>query len=213
MNKAEVQTDKEKLQEILNRDEYTAYMRERSGNPIFEWLQEKLEKIADLFPELDIAPGTPNVVAYLLLGFLLAALAAAILWMMRLLILERRSRRRIVFRSAVELDRSSARLAEEAQRFAAAGDYPEAVRHAFLALLLLMNEREWVRAQTWKTNREYAEELHDREPAAARSFIAAARLFEHVYYGRGEAEARDYERMTELLASLVREGAGHAETK
>ncbi|MFB6365984.1 DUF4129 domain-containing protein [Paenibacillus elgii] len=202
--------EKKQLEGILERDEYTAYLRNDGRNPVIEWLERMWRKVLDLFPDTAVPPGTPKVLAYVLLGILLAVLVAAIVWLARSLILLRRSRRRSVFRSAAELDRSFAALLREAEECAAEGNYPEAVRRTFLAMLLLMDEREWVRAERWKTNREYEEELYERQPGAVESFKQAASLFELVYYGGGTAGAHEYGRMTELLAPYRREEADYA---
>ncbi|MNI90862.1 hypothetical protein D3C73_1484420 [compost metagenome] len=78
----------------------------------------------------------------------------------------------------------------------------------FLSVLLLMDERGWIRAEKWKTNREYVDELTDRKPKLCSPFIEGAALFEHVVYGAASASADDYVRM-QALEAAARGGDGH----
>ncbi|WP_072332253.1 MULTISPECIES: DUF4129 domain-containing protein [unclassified Paenibacillus] len=212
MTDAGLQADKEKLQEILSRDEYAAY--ERGGaNPVMDWLERLWQGLLDLFPDMDLPPGTPKLLAYGLLGLLLIALASVIVWLVRSMILMRRSRRPSVFRSAAELGMSSAAHLEEARRCADEGAYPEAVRRAFLGLLLLLDEQGWIRAEKWKTNREYANELSERAPGLAEPFREGAAFFERVVYGGASASAADYDRMRKLAEAAREGGDRSAEAK
>lgn len=207
MSNAGWQEDKEKLEQILGRDEFTAYERGENRNVVLEWLEKMWNKLFELFPDISVPPGTPKVLAYTLVAVLLILVASAIVWLVRNIVVMRRAGRRHSLLGSEELGNSSAMLMRKARDCAADGDYREAVRHAFLAQLLLMHERDWIRAEKWKTNLEYVDELSERKPAAVAAFTRAARLFEGVYYGGGEAGEREYVHMTELLAPYWTEEA------
>ncbi|MEK8132290.1 DUF4129 domain-containing protein [Paenibacillus filicis] len=212
MTNSELQADKDKLSEILSRDEFAGYLRERPS-PLLGWLERMWEKLFGLFPDVGLPPGTSKLLAYTVLGIVLVLLGAAILWLIRSAILLRRSRMRSVFGSAADLDRSSAVYREEAERLAAAGDYAEAVRRMFLGLLLQLDEQGWVRAEKWKTNREYIEELLDSKPGLAASFADVAALFEHVVYGGGEVSSSDYVRLRDMAEAAQEGGGRYAEAQ
>lgn len=208
MNQTEtIQEDREKLEQILSRDEFTAYLQEEGRNPIMEWLARAWQKLLDLFPEVSAPPGTSKVLAYVFVGILFVILAGAIVWLIRSMLVQRRDMRRGVFLSDGELEQTSDALLRDAERFALDGNYAEAVRCRFLALILVMDERGWVRAEKWKTNYEYRDELGDRQPQAVAAFSEAARLYERVYYGRGAAGEQEYKRMKQLSEGYWREEA------
>ncbi|RXZ76673.1 DUF4129 domain-containing protein [Paenibacillaceae bacterium] len=209
MNQDQLQTDKEQLENILSRVEYTAYLKENSRNPLAEWLSKLWQKLMGLFSDTPVPAGASKLVAYIVVSVLLAALVAAIVWLVRSMLLVRFDKKRGLFRSEDELGQTSEALLLEADRHASADNYAEAVRFSFLGMLLLLDEQGWVRTEKWKTNLEYAEELIDSQPSALPSFTVAARLFEQVYYGRRNAEAADYNHMLTLLTPYRGEVAAH----
>ncbi|MFX3632633.1 MAG: DUF4129 domain-containing protein [Candidatus Pristimantibacillus sp.] len=206
MNDQKLLEEKEKLEQILSRDEYAVHLNPKEPNPIFKWLKNRLEDLLDLFPDVPMPPGTPMVLVYMLLGIVLLVLGVVVIWIVRNMIVRRQGRRLGVFRNDGEMERSSRMQLEEARRAADDGHYEEAIRLMFLALLLMMDEQGWVRAEKWKTNYEYAEELNDRQPAVGESFELAAKLFERVHYGKVIAGRQDYEQIAELTARHWREG-------
>ncbi|WP_281886437.1 DUF4129 domain-containing protein [Paenibacillus sp. YYML68] len=212
MSSVDVMADKEQLRHILQRDEYTEYLEQRS-NPVLDWLERMWRRLLDLFPDVPMPDEAPLVLTYVLVGVVALMLLGVIVWLVRSVVIARRQSRKGVFRSTGELDRSAAVHRQEAERLAAEGDYEEAVRRLFLALLLLLHERRWVQAEKWKTNDEYMEELGERQPRAAAPFRCAASLYEQVYYGGVEADASHYEAMVSLLAPFEGKEAVHAEAE
>lgn len=206
MNDQKLLEEKEKLEQILSRNEYAVHTNPKEPNPIFKWLENRFKDLLDLFPDVSMPPGAPMVLAYMLIGIVLLVLAGVVIWTVRTIILQRQGRRPGVFRNDGEMERSSRMQLEEAGREADEGNYQEAIRLMFLAMLLMMDEQGWVRAEKWKTNYEYAEELNDRQPEISESFELAARLFERVHYGKTSAGRLDYEQIAELTARHWREG-------
>ncbi len=210
MNGGDVIGQKEKLRDILARDEYRQHEQAAPVNPIVQWLEKGWNKLLELLYGTEVPAGAPQLLAYLLLGAVFALLAVMIVLLARKLVLEKRAGRTAYFRGTGELERTSLMQREAAAKAAENGRYEEAVRLMFLALLLRMDEQGWVRAEKWKTNLEYAEELDERQPEAAEPFKRAAYLFENVFYGQKEAGRSDYERMADIASRYWREGGAHA---
>nr|WP_231784156.1 DUF4129 domain-containing protein [Lentibacillus sp. JNUCC-1] len=82
----------------------------------------------------------------------------------------------------------------KADDFSDKGDFAEATRHVFLALLLYFDEIEWVKARSWKTNWEYFAELKRVDKNGAEAFQRLALIFDQVFYGGQSMERADYER-------------------
>jgi hypothetical protein len=207
-----LQRDREHLEDILNRDEFLSYMQEAGSNPILEWLGKIWNQIWDLFPETMIQPQSSTTVAYLIVILILIALGGVIFWLVRNMILLRLGRKYTIFKDEDELGKTALTLLREAEEYARQENYLEAIRHQFLVLLVVMNEREWIQAEKWKTNYEYRQELSVWHPEAVGLFSQVAKLFEEAYYGRGTVGVREYRRMAELIAPYAREGvAAHEE--
>lgn len=212
-NPRDTLSSKEQLQEILSREEFKAYEQQDGENPILAWMERMWQKLLGLFPEASLPSGTPKVLAYVVLGLVLAAIGAAMIWLVRSIVLRRRRARRSAFQHADELGHTYVTHWRESEALAAAQDYAEAIRRANLALLLYMHEQEWIRAERWKTNDEYQEELQDRYPAALPVFTQVSRLFEHVWYGGGAATDREFRLVAGLLAPYMKGGGQDAETE
>ncbi|MUT64631.1 DUF4129 domain-containing protein [Paenibacillus sp. NEAU-GSW1] len=205
MNDISLSEKKEKLREILSREEFAESAKPQHLNPIALWLRKIWEKFIDLISVAGVPQGASELFAYVLLGLVLLLLAAAVVWLGRRLLQQRAGRKPEYFSSTDELLKSSRVQHEAAKKQAEQGQYDEAVRLMFLALLLMMDEQGWVRAEKWKTNFEYAEELDNRTPELVETFKLAAAIFENVHYGKKAANAGDYERITELAGRHWRE--------
>lgn len=209
--KGDVSAHKEKLREILSREEYREQAVSERRNPIMDWLSDGWNRLLELLSGTEVPSGAPRALAYVLLVAVFALLAAGIALLARNLIVRRQAVRRIeMFRGDGELERSSRAQREAAEREAEQGRFEEAVRLMFLAMLLRMDELGWIRAEKWKTNLEYAEELAGRRPEAVQSFSQAAGVFENVFYGQQSAGRGDYERLADIAAPHWREGGAHA---
>ena len=57
------------------------------------------------------------------------------------------------------------------------GEYSQATRHLFLAILLFFDEKGWLVAKRWKTNWEYYDELVRTDKKRAERFFDFALLY------------------------------------
>jgi len=76
------------------------------------------------------------------------------------------------------------RVLGEAAKAREARDWERAIRYGYAAFILLFDRAGWVAFAASKTNRDYLEELRDRE-RAERRFRASTDGFEKVIYGGG----------------------------
>ncbi|WP_010276761.1 DUF4129 domain-containing protein [Paenibacillus senegalensis] len=195
--------DREHLQEILSRDEFMAYHQQERGPSLWERMWDL---ISDWFPDWSIQPEGSRSVTLIIVAVLMAVLAVVIIWLVRKMILSRTIRHKAVFLNEDDLHKSSADLLREANLAAQKGQYREAIRYRFLAILIAMDEQGWVKAEKWKTNYEYREELREQQAGAIPPFSKAARLFEQIYYGRSAAGQSQYELIKQYGEDCMRKG-------
>lgn len=104
----------------------------------------------------------------------------------------------------------SAVLFEQANQACREGRYADAIRLAILALIARLQHDGLLRYDPTRTNREYQRDLRPR-PDLAALFVAVARPFERVWYGRQPATPSDAERVIETCRTLINaEGAARA---
>lgn len=98
--------------------------------------------------------------------------------------------------------RRSAEYQAEADRRAAAGDFTEAVRFLFLALVYRFDERGRVNFQTAYTNREYLDLLADRADIRDALRLLVDTLDDH-WYGQRPCERPQYDRCRAVFDRLA----------
>ncbi|PLT44719.1 DUF4129 domain-containing protein [Paenibacillus sp. FSL W8-1187] len=192
-------TERGQLEEILSREEYTAYRKE-PGFSLWDWIVEQLGRLlAAIFPDLKPGPGTISLLSILIV----VALAAFLGWMGWLLLRRFGPAGRLrsgVWMEAGDDSRSWRHYARLGEGFAERGQWRDGVRAVFLAFLFRLEERGELRVEAWKTNREYLEELAAAGSAHAPALRGAMGLFERVWYGRLEASQAQYDELKALLA-------------
>jgi hypothetical protein len=104
-------------------------------------------------------------------------------------------------RRAARLHRSS-EYAALARSRADAGDYTEAIRHLFLALVFRFDERGRVVLRPAVTNREYLHQLGDQANVQRELAFFVDTLDDH-WYGQRPAHAAQYEQCQSLYQRLV----------
>ncbi|QJC51055.1 DUF4129 domain-containing protein [Paenibacillus albicereus] len=191
-------TEREQLEEILSREEYSAYRKE-PGFSLWDWIVEKLGKLlAAIFPDLKPGPGTVSFLSVLIV----IALAAFLGWMVWLLTRRFGPRGRLrpgAWMEPGEDSRSWRHYARLGEGFAAQREWRDGVRAVFLAFLFRLEERGELRVEAWKTNREYLDELAAAGSPHAPELRTAMSLFERIWYGRMEAEQAPYDELKALL--------------
>lgn len=184
---------KEKIKEILNHSEYTAY--HGSKNFIEIWWERANEWIGDLLAKwFDSFQPTSGLSESIILTVILVTLG---LICFLVVFIVKQVRKNITFRnhnpiqSIGGMEWSYQKHLQEAEKQAEEGQYTVATRHLFLSLLLFYHKRGWLQARDWKTNWEYYDELYKVNQKGATQFFNLALLFDEVTYG--ERDVRDDE--------------------
>jgi hypothetical protein len=204
--------EKEALRGILSGDEYTAYATPEGGegqNLLLYWLERLLDKLGELFPQLEMTGGSEKALTYVIIGVGVVLLAGLVFFLVKLLWVERKLKQKAAM-SEEELERPPADLLSLARRTADSGDLREATRLLFLALLLALQEREWLEVRPWKTNWEYAEELSGKSSPWLDIFRESALRFDTVWYGHRSITPEEFGGWLERVESIVADGKGEA---
>ena len=91
----------------------------------------------------------------------------------------------------------------EAERFAAAGAWAEAVRSRLRAIVRDLEDRGLVDARPGRTADEVARDAGARLPSAAADLRLGARIFDDIWYGGRTADATSYSRLVEIDAAVA----------
>ena len=81
------------------------------------------------------------------------------------------------------------------------GDYKLAVRYVYLKCLVALAHKKQIQLKDWKTPYDYEQELTG---AATKPYKSLARLFEYVWYGDFEVTESTYEEGQQLLTEVER---------
>jgi hypothetical protein len=196
--------EKQKLNEILNREEYQKPKAVEES--LFQrWYRQILEWLTRSVPDAETTPGTAAdfsafrtilqvlifTVAAGLIGFLIYRLVPVL--SRRFSSREKREREdRVIFGERIADDQSSGDLFREAERLAAAGDLRAAIRKGYVALLCDLSDRRILRLSRHKTNRDYLRDTRSHDDIY-KSVRRLTDTFETNWYGLRATEQADWE--------------------
>jgi hypothetical protein len=184
-------------EEILSRPEFR-----QPEASLFERAQDWIgERIGDLLRSLT-AGGTGTVVAWAVLGLLVALV---VLLVVRVLRTTQREPTRALD-VEVERRRPAADWRAEAERREAAGDWKAALRCRYRALVADLVARDLLDDVPGRTAGEYRREVAAHAPGVAGEFAGASELFERAWYGDLPTGPDENHRFREL-AERVEAGA------
>ncbi|MBC7930397.1 MAG: DUF4129 domain-containing protein [Rubrivivax sp.] len=167
---------------------------------IVEWIRELLRAI---FP--DMAPLQPGAsprfsqLAQVIVFALCLAVLAYVGWRVwsrrargpKTLKLRRKAR--VVLGERLEADQTAADLLDAAERLARAGDLRGAIRKAYIALLCELGDRDVIRLEQHKTNRDYLQAVRRAAPPSLYTEMLPLTFnFELHWYGFQEASETDW---------------------
>jgi hypothetical protein len=193
--------DKEKLKEILSKDEYTAYTGSGHGS-FWDFLKPLFRKLKSLFPDFHVSKGAGDWMTILLLLLLLVLVGFAIYWLCKQLIRQGRVSAR-PYLPGGEISRSYRYYWEQAREFETSGAWREGVRSVFLTLLFYLEERSLIRVEKWKTNWEYVDEMTGTDPTWIALFRESSLLFEQIWYGKEEVSPDVFTAMYARVAQVL----------
>jgi Domain of unknown function (DUF4129) len=164
------------------------------------WLDRLLRRIGDRLDSLfdhvpgDHSGGGGSWAALVVLLLILALIAAAIWW--RMGSVRRSAAERGSLLEDVPTTADDHRAA--AERHAAAGEWPEAIRERLRAIARDLEERVIVEPRPGRTADELAAEAGTALPGHADALLAGVRVFDDVWYGGRDGDAAGYEQLTDL---------------
>ncbi|HEX8737245.1 MAG TPA: DUF4129 domain-containing protein [Pyrinomonadaceae bacterium] len=207
--------DKQKLQEILQREEYKK-PEEKKKTRLEQAIDDFLKWLSNLFP--DSAPVKPTETAsaqslsfilYLLIWGAVLGIIAFLIYRFSPLLRERFSQRRkkekkqrVILGETLAEDETSHNLFTEAERLAREGNLRAAIRKGYIALLCELSDRKIIGLANHKTNRDYLRDVRKR-PQLYQNMNALTNEFETVWYGFGKTEAEDWEKFREKYNETV----------
>ncbi|MBK9214868.1 MAG: DUF4129 domain-containing protein [Chloracidobacterium sp.] len=208
--------DKQKLAEILRREEYQkAQQKEES---LFQkWWREFTEWLARQFPQPDI-PSEPSagmgsltyalqiivlLVVVAIVGFLIYKFAPALARRIGLRNKEKRDPR-VILGERIEAHESGHDLLAEAERLAREGDLRGAIRKGYIAVLCDLSDRNVIALARHKTNRDYLRDVRRNERLFDRMHGLTG-TFERRWYGLTPARGEEWESFRNACRQTVTE--------
>lgn len=195
--------DKQKLAEILQREEYQkAQAKEES---IFQrWLREFMEWLAKVFPRSPVTPnadpgtGSLKMGLQILIFALVIGLVGFLIYRFIPFFGRRRGKKkkekgdRVILGERVASDESAASLFDEAEMLAREGNLRGAIRKGYIALLCELSDRKLIGLARHKTNRDYLRDVRKRADLFE-NMNGMTLNFERNWYGLRPADAQDWE--------------------
>jgi Domain of unknown function (DUF4129) len=196
--------DKNKLGEILRRDEYQKPKEEEKSlisrlmDAIKEWFRQES-------PDPSIAPTSAGLesVSFVLQIVLYAVILGAIGFLLyRFLPFfadrfnkkreKSEKKERVILGERIAADESSDNIFSEAERLAREGNLRGAIRKGYIALLCELSDRKVIGLSRHKTNRDYLRDVRRRRELHE-NMSGLTTNFERHWYGFDEAEEKDWE--------------------
>jgi hypothetical protein len=192
----------ERLRGILARPEF---QRELSRNwwdqlrsTIDEWLYSLWVTLAQ-----SVADGASGREGWLGLAVLAAGAVIVVLvalYLVRSIRLAVLGESRLGAETRAERRERSDRLWASAQELAARGDWPGAVRAAYLSALYALDEHALLHVQSGLTNREHATQLAHAHPELGSTFAELVQRYDRLRYGRYPITPEAYADLSQLVA-------------
>lgn len=209
-------TDKQKLNEILKREEFQKPKAEegllaRLWRELIEWLQSRTPNA----PQQSERTGSPWLTTILwvvviggaaaLIGFLLYRFAPSLFERFQN---EGKSKRkdRVVLGEVIADDVAAADIFAEAEDLARRGELRHAIRKGYIAVLCELSDRKLIGLARHKTNRDYLRDVRSRE-MIHRDLGGLTQRFEQHWYGEKNVAGEDWTEFRELYRRTVSERA------
>jgi hypothetical protein len=199
---------RQQIAEILSRQEFREFA-ERDDQFLSELIDKLFKALAELGGEAERDAESSPVRLPDLSPWVLMALAVIALCLIA--VYATAGRRRVVLaarKTAVETQLPVAAgpvsLLDEAAQLAARGDMRGALRALYVANLLMLDRKQMIEFESWKTNGMYIRAMPQGEVRLL--FAAFTRIFDHKWYGHEPATPEDYQecrRIAERIGSMV----------
>ncbi|MDP4179669.1 MAG: hypothetical protein Q8942_01105 [Bacillota bacterium] len=205
------------LNKILSSKEFQAH---KNGKTFLEKISDVIQNILDKIRELldRINPPEPNlpikprgissgasvVFQFFCILLLLAIVVVGAYFLLRKL----RSERKIKENEDSELlvmlkDPDS--VMQQVMEFYSKGDFRQGLRYLYLALLLKLNEQEFIKIDKAKTNKQYLNELYKNEYINYNRVNEFTRIFNKCWYGNRNIDKEKFDRWHKEYSSIIGE--------
>lgn len=206
--------DKQKLAEILRREEYQK-LQAKEESALQRWFRQFMEWLESLFQP---TKQTGNVSGFGGLGLLLQALlfvglfALLVFLVYKILPLivpnvrrprKQKKKDRVILGEKIAEDDTAVDLLAEAERLAREGNLRAAIRKGYIALLCELGDRKVLGLARHKTNRDYLRDVRNRQDLHPR-MKAVTDAFERHWYGFQESDAHDWDRFRDEYDRAIR---------
>lgn len=196
--------DKQKLAEILRREEYQKPKAEEESL-IQRWKREFLSWLERMFPRPEVQPGQVggfqsfSLILQILLYVFLAAAIGFVVYKFAPFFSKRFAGRkkkkkgdRVILGERIANDASATDLFAEADELARNGELRLAIRKGYIALLCELSDRKLIGLARHKTNRDYLRDVRKR-PRLFENMSGVTLSFERHWYGFKRFESDDWE--------------------
>jgi len=167
--------DKQKLDEILKREEYKIPDKNTEENIFQRWWREFIEWLGRVFPKPNV-PDAPDTGAMSLSFVLQIIVYALVIGLIGFLIyrfapvlfgaagrrVKKEKKDRVILGERIAAEESAESLFEEAERLAREGNLRGAIRKGYIALLCELSDRKIIGLAQHKTNRDYLRDVRNR---------------------------------------------------
>jgi hypothetical protein len=196
--------DKQKLAEILRREEYRKPEKEEES--LFQKIYRKvMEWVASFFPHPDLSNSSQNgfeslslilqILLYALvlgvIGFLIYKFAPFLAGRLRLNYTSSKQER-VILGERISAEETAQNLFAEAEHLARQGNLRGAIRKGYIALLCDLSDRKIIGLSRHKTNRDYLRDVRDKNELH-QNLNNLTSNFERHWYGFESAEEKDWE--------------------
>jgi hypothetical protein len=208
--------DKQKLAEILRREEYQKPQEAKESafqrvlREFAEWLMDLWPKPASSSPQNVSGFGAVGYILQVLLIVILAALVLFLLFKLLPLLVPKLQRtkgpkpkKRVILGEEIGEHEVASDLFGEAERLAQAGDIRGAIRKGYIALLCDLSDRRIIGLAGHKTNRDYVRDVRSRRDLHPR-MKSVTDTFERHWYGSWKSENEDWTRFSEGCKEAIR---------
>ena len=184
----------QKLNQILAKPEYSGESEPKQRKPT--WLSRLLEQLGHLFERMGIANSGPVSVA--VISLLILLLVYAVVRLVWGVLAKQRARQAAPGEDGSERVPSEDELLLQAQRALASGQYREAMRWRYLALLKRLDVPTVALQTNWQLVRRVVRDW----PQAAAPFKSLVLCFEDAWYGSLPCGSEDYRQADELASAV-----------
>jgi hypothetical protein len=192
---ADPQNARDEAKNITSRPEY-----QPPEKSLYERALEEIQKFLGRVMSTLSSGGAGSAFGWIVVIVLLGALSFLIVRLGRTV---QRTPRQPHVEVAVEVHRTPTEWRSEAERFEAAGNWKEALRCRYRAMVADLVERDVVPDIPGRTVGEHRVDVRTTVPGAAPSFNGAAELFERAWYGDLPTGPDENRRFRELADSVV----------